>query len=102
MNFLIRPEYHTESKHLNFNNTGISKILLIKGGHGLGNVRLNLFRMTISSYWLTSTFFMSHKANCAKHTNTICKECIKILRHYCKVREVLSKIYFGIGIQKMI
>jgi hypothetical protein len=29
--------------------TGISKIILAKGGHGLENVRLNLFRVTISS-----------------------------------------------------
>jgi hypothetical protein len=32
-----------------FHYTGISKIILVKGGHGLENVRLNLFRVTISS-----------------------------------------------------
>jgi hypothetical protein len=29
--------------------TGISKIKLFKGGYGLENVRLNVFRVTISS-----------------------------------------------------
>jgi hypothetical protein len=29
--------------------TGISKIILVKGGHGLENVRLNLLSVTISS-----------------------------------------------------
>jgi hypothetical protein len=30
-------------------NTEISKIVLVKGGHGLEDVRLNLFSVTISS-----------------------------------------------------
>jgi hypothetical protein len=30
-------------------NTGISKIILVKGGHGLENVSLNLCSVTISS-----------------------------------------------------
>jgi hypothetical protein len=64
--------------------TGISKIILAKGSHGLKNDRLNLFRVTISSErtigmdWPTSTFFMSHRVSFAKHTNTICKTWIKI------------------------
>jgi hypothetical protein len=81
----------------------MSKIILVKGGHGLENVRLNLFSVTISSVrtiGLPAPFFMSHKASFAKHTNTICKACTKILRHYCKVWEALSKIDFDI--QKII
>jgi hypothetical protein len=49
--------------------------------------------------WRTGTFFMSHRASFAKHTNTFCKACIKILRHYCQVClvwEVFSKINFNI------
>jgi hypothetical protein len=56
--------------------TGISKIILVKGGHRLENVRLNLFRVfsrvvfhTLTNVinkqltydWLTSTFFMSQE-----------------------------------------
>jgi hypothetical protein len=34
--------------------------------------------------WPSSTFFMGHRASFAKHTNTICKACIKILWHSAK------------------
>jgi hypothetical protein len=33
----------------NLFSTGIAKIILVKGGHGLENVRLNLLPVTISS-----------------------------------------------------
>jgi hypothetical protein len=52
--------------------TGISNIILVKGDHGLENVRLNLFRVTISSIQtvgLPAPFFISHRASFAKHTN---------------------------------
>jgi hypothetical protein len=67
--------------------TGMSKIILVKGGHGLENVRLNLFRVfcrvllsltnVINNFfgtndWPTSTFFTSHRASFPKHTDTIC------------------------------
>jgi hypothetical protein len=35
---------------LNEHYAGILKIILVKSGHGLENVRLNLFRVTIYSY----------------------------------------------------
>jgi hypothetical protein len=49
-------------------NIGILKIILVKGGHGLENVRLNLFNVT---------FFMSHRASFVKHTNTIVRHAQK-------------------------
>jgi hypothetical protein len=42
----------SEKRYLPFLNkhyTGILKIILVKGSHGLENVRLNLFSVTISS-----------------------------------------------------
>jgi hypothetical protein len=66
--------------------TGISKIILVKGGHGLENVRLNLCSDDFfgTNDWPASTFFISHRASFAKHTKTISKTSIKILGHYCK------------------
>jgi hypothetical protein len=73
----------------------------------IGKRPSNLFRVTISSLRMIglpapflSYDLLSHRASFAKHINTICKACIKILRHYFKMWEVLLKIDFDI--QKMI
>jgi hypothetical protein len=75
--------------------TRISNIILVKGGHELENVRLNLFRVTISSIRtvdLPAPFFLSVTELVSRNTatNKICKACIKILRHYCKVWEKIK------------
>jgi hypothetical protein len=84
---------------LNQHYTGISKIIPVKGGHGLENVRLNLFSVTISSVrtiglpapflWVTVSF--------AKHTNTICKNPSTLLQSMGK-----NKTMTDLDIQKMI
>jgi hypothetical protein len=48
-------------------NTGISKIILVQGGHGLENVSLNLFRVAIGLpapfYESQSQFRKTHQHN---------------------------------------
>jgi hypothetical protein len=53
-----------------FYSTGISKTILVKGGHGLENVRLNLIRVMISwarTIGLPHLFYESQSQFCETH-----------------------------------
>jgi hypothetical protein len=44
MNMYLRESFESKCTY-----NGISKVILVKGGHGLENVCLNVFSVTISS-----------------------------------------------------